>query len=420
MGPKTANTASPEGIVATQEMRDIIDWLLQLPEIREEPEEIIVKDAIHIYKKKAQLRWKDQIKALEDAAAKIYRKMGMEEDRIQYLTDLSVGIGRNKMQAMKILLRQHDMEPPNIPSIAFRPEEILNLKDSLKAYVSHAMYDKRKPTKIDEQAYRWLQQYKGPPGKPVPQPISGPMHQPISPKTKYRTPTMPKSMPKENRQVENTIMQPLEMVAWVRGNCRFADASPWLDTTDPVEISTTTGTPAIVIHTKNGSIQVFLTSTQLQDLHEQVNHLAKNEGSQWFGMPISASTKRQVIGQNAGLDAFTMAFIEAALWATTDDKGEPLDKNYGFSDIAPEAMAKIVADCSRFQQENAVDIATWNNPKWPAAQIAGHDFLLTRNHHGSGFWDGDWRADIGNRLTKAAHNYGEFDLYVGDDNRLHS
>jgi hypothetical protein len=41
---------------------------------------------------------------------------------------------------------------------------------------------------------------------------------------------------------------------------------------------------------------------------------------------------------------------------------------------------------------------------------AGHDFWLTRNGHGAGFWDGDWPT-YGDLLTKVAHGFGEVDSH---------
>lgn len=38
---------------------------------------------------------------------------------------------------------------------------------------------------------------------------------------------------------------------------------------------------------------------------------------------------------------------------------------------------------------------------------AGHDFYLTRNGHGAGFWDGDYEKAKGQRLTDACRPYGE-------------
>jgi len=118
------------------------------------------------------------------------------------------------------------------------------------------------------------------------------------------------------------------------------------------------------------------------------------------------------------LDYFTQSYIEAALWATTDESneqgGEPLDANYGVGDLAPEALDKIIADCARFQEENAADLYL------DSSEQGGHDFFLTRNHHGAGFWDGDWPDDVGQRLTVAAHAYEEDYLYVGDDGKIYN
>ena len=91
------------------------------------------------------------------------------------------------------------------------------------------------------------------------------------------------------------------------------------------------------------------------------------------------------------LDDFTRAYIEAALWSTNDDAthrgGEPIDGNYGIDDIDPDTLAKMADDCRRFQEENAADLALYDHPQWTAAELGGHDFWLTRNGHGCGFWD---------------------------------
>lgn len=120
------------------------------------------------------------------------------------------------------------------------------------------------------------------------------------------------------------------------------------------------------------------------------------------------------------MDEFTRAYIECALWSSTDcsddNGGKPLDENYGIDDIAPETLAQIEEDCAAFQRDHAADIATRRN----GDSAAGHDFWLTRNGHGAGFWDGDWPEDVGKRLTDAAHVYGNIDLYIGDDGKIHA
>jgi hypothetical protein len=125
------------------------------------------------------------------------------------------------------------------------------------------------------------------------------------------------------------------------------------------------------------------------------------------------------------LDEFTLAYIEAALWSTNDESdesgGEPLDANYSIENIADEALEKMAADCRRFQEENAADLALYDHPRYTAEEMGGHDFWLTRNGHGCGFWDRNdcLPEEAGQRLTDAAEHYGEVYLYVGDDGLIY-
>jgi hypothetical protein len=112
------------------------------------------------------------------------------------------------------------------------------------------------------------------------------------------------------------------------------------------------------------------------------------------------------------ISTFTRAYIEAALWSTTDDNDKPLDEKYGIDDFAAETLQKIVADCERFQEENVAAI----NGDY---EQAGHDFWFTRNGHGVGFWDGDWAEPNATILDNASKHFGECWLYVGDDGKLY-
>lgn len=110
------------------------------------------------------------------------------------------------------------------------------------------------------------------------------------------------------------------------------------------------------------------------------------------------------------------AYIETALWASSDysdeSGGDPLDKNYSGGDIAPATLAMMRADVEAFAKEMAAQIdGDWSR--------AGHDLWLTANHHGAGFWDGDWPEPAAAELTAAAHALGGMDLYVGDDGQIH-
>lgn len=116
------------------------------------------------------------------------------------------------------------------------------------------------------------------------------------------------------------------------------------------------------------------------------------------------------------IETMLSQYIETALWSTTDNAdetgGEPLDAAYDESDLHETARASMRKDCSDFLDMNADDIGD-------RFSQAGHDFWLTRNGHGAGFWDGDWETEAGKRLTDASRPYGSSDLYVGDDGKIY-
>jgi hypothetical protein len=130
----------------------------------------------------------------------------------------------------------------------------------------------------------------------------------------------------------------------------------------------------------------------------------------------------------ANTDPFIKGYIDAALWSSTDEStpqgGEPLDANYSIEDIAPETLQRMIADCQRFQQENAKLLAAairiYPRKVGDPTAYAGHDFWLTRNGHGAGYWDGDLPDAIGEPLTDAAHKMGEFNICVGDDGKIYA
>tara|TARA_R100000458_G_C8087084_1_gene119371 strand:- start:85 stop:477 length:393 start_codon:yes stop_codon:yes gene_type:complete len=50
--------------------------------------------------------------------------------------------------------------------------------------------------------------------------------------------------------------------------------------------------------------------------------------------------------------------------------------------------------------------------------LAAHDFILTRNGHGAGFWDGGWSEPIATKLTDLCKKFGEIEVYLSDDGLL--
>lgn len=111
------------------------------------------------------------------------------------------------------------------------------------------------------------------------------------------------------------------------------------------------------------------------------------------------------------LDAFTKAYLTAALWSESDDNDIPLDDNYSIADFDEHALNTAIVECQAFQAQchqllNGI----------PEEQ-AGHDFWLTRNGHGAGFWDRGL-GEIGDKLTEACKSFGEANIYVTDSNTI--
>jgi len=111
------------------------------------------------------------------------------------------------------------------------------------------------------------------------------------------------------------------------------------------------------------------------------------------------------------------AYITCALWSTNDNAddsgGVPLDANYSNEDLTPECRAAMREDVAKFLSENRADIGDKYSQ-------AGHDYWLTRNGHGCGFWDRPelWGKEASRRLTEACEHQ-EVYLYVGDDKKIH-
>src|SRR5688572_7502029 len=108
-------------------------------------------------------------------------------------------------------------------------------------------------------------------------------------------------------------------------------------------------------------------------------------------------------------DAAVKQYIETLLWSELDDDGEPFDKNWKPADVSDGTRAKMAADVRGFIE--------CCQGEWPNvfanidSEQIGHDFALTRNGHGTGFWDRGNGAR-GQWLSEKSKPYGETHLYV--------
>ena len=113
------------------------------------------------------------------------------------------------------------------------------------------------------------------------------------------------------------------------------------------------------------------------------------------------------------MTSFLEQYLVTALWSSIDEKDNPFDDNYSIDDFSEKALKQADKDCDLFI-EKAGDLLD----SFDDTDIA-HDFWLTRNGHGAGFWDGDYPDDIGDKLTEIANDFRELYIYVGDDGQLY-
>ena len=112
------------------------------------------------------------------------------------------------------------------------------------------------------------------------------------------------------------------------------------------------------------------------------------------------------------IDTVLHHYIVCALWSSTDDDGDSLDY-YDIEDIDPDTLEAMRADIVDFVESNKELLLSSGQ----SDEQIGHDFWLTRNHHGAGFLDRGL-GDIGEELTKACHVYGDVYLYVSDNGKV--
>lgn len=143
---------------------------------------------------------------------------------------------------------------------------------------------------------------------------------------------------------------------------------------------------------------------------------------------VSTIGKPEQKTYNSGnVDEFTKGYAICALWSSNDESdesgGNTIDQNYDLDDISQETWRHFVEDCEDFQRANKVLLRKYCQLYKPVGdygrmECAGHDFWLTRNGHGAGFWDRGI-GETGDKLAEAARIYGEVDLYIGDDGKIY-
>lgn len=122
------------------------------------------------------------------------------------------------------------------------------------------------------------------------------------------------------------------------------------------------------------------------------------------------NTSKQPDTHNHRLPLLTMrteldAIITCLLWTMEADEATITDQD----------QKKLLAEWEWFvDKADALGFDAWehrteaiNSAEGDEADYAAHDWVLTRNGHGAGFWDGGWEKSYGDKLTELCRQQGE-------------
>jgi hypothetical protein len=111
-------------------------------------------------------------------------------------------------------------------------------------------------------------------------------------------------------------------------------------------------------------------------------------------------------------------YVQAAIWSSNDWNnmidGNPQPLDQLDADLSDNTAAEMLSDVARFITENYDDcqfVVTHDTHGWIGV---GHDLWLTRNGHGTGFWDRGYPQELADRLSKHAREMGDQHLWHHD------
>ena len=110
------------------------------------------------------------------------------------------------------------------------------------------------------------------------------------------------------------------------------------------------------------------------------------------------------------MNAMVTAYLVCALWSSVTGKDIPFDQDHDVDDFDEATVKEATEECEEFKRDAAHLIEGWTDEE------LGHDLWLTRNGHGTGFWDRG--RPHGLELTKMAKDLGEAYCWERDDGKV--
>ncbi len=81
---------------------------------------------------------------------------------------------------------------------------------------------------------------------------------------------------------------------------------------------------------------------------------------------------------------------------------------------SPSLIARLTREWESFIRTailSGFNTPTLFSAEYDIMDMVAHDWIITRNECGAGFWDGNWDKDMGEMLTQLCKQQGQFEVY---------
>lgn len=109
------------------------------------------------------------------------------------------------------------------------------------------------------------------------------------------------------------------------------------------------------------------------------------------------------------IDIIINSYLETAIWTADFDDDADVKTIYDFSDKARKQAKEEI----EWFLKNAGDV--FSDVSYTSI---GHDLWLSRNHHGSGFFDRNYDDEVTDFLMDLSHELGEINIYVDSNDKI--
>lgn len=158
------------------------------------------------------------------------------------------------------------------------------------------------------------------------------------------------------------------------------------------------------------SAPVNMDNPEEMEMLEQLDNWLKAQAAKYT--PEQLSSEEDVPEPQPHIsDPMLKGYLNAALELSSEEDG--LTNTHTLDDFSLDAIQSSKKDIESFKVQ-AGDLLNGLDP----SQV-GNDLWLTRNGHGSGFWDRDYKDEsVGERLTDIAKKMGTKDCYLQDNGEI--